>query len=120
MHSDRNKLLAFLLNLIPGLGFMYWGRAARAVIYPLLFFGTAVGSFMLAWAFGQQDLMIFGALCAMFFWGVSMLDISILLLRSPSPRDARYQGYGAHYGAQNQGRPINKDHSLVREILWSG
>ncbi|WP_127549597.1 multi-tm2 domain protein [uncultured Paenibacillus sp.] len=103
VHSDRNKLLAFLLNLIPGLGFMYWGRAARAVIYPLLFFGTAVGSFMLAWAFGQQDLMIFGALCAMFFWGVSMLDISILLLRSPSPRDARYQGYGAHYGAQNQG-----------------
>nr|WP_301290404.1 multi-tm2 domain protein [Paenibacillus sp. 1781tsa1] len=82
---------------------MYWGRAARAVIYPLLFFGTAVGSFMLAWAFGQQDLMIFGALCAMFFWGISMLDISILLLRAPSPGDVRYQGYGAHYSGPHQG-----------------
>ncbi|MEK4112244.1 multi-tm2 domain protein [Paenibacillus sp. FSL M7-1414] len=99
MHSDRNKLLAFLLNLIPGLGFMYWGRAARAVIYPLLFFGTAVGSFMLAWAFGQQDLMIFGALCAMFFWGVSMLDMVIVLLRTPSAQEAHYRGYGAPYGA---------------------
>ncbi|WP_445744673.1 multi-tm2 domain protein [Paenibacillus sp. FSL M7-1414] len=99
VHSDRNKLLAFLLNLIPGLGFMYWGRAARAVIYPLLFFGTAVGSFMLAWAFGQQDLMIFGALCAMFFWGVSMLDMVIVLLRTPSAQEAHYRGYGAPYGA---------------------
>ncbi|MHA7579580.1 multi-tm2 domain protein [Paenibacillus vandeheii] len=103
MQSDRNKLLAFLLNLIPGLGFLYWGRAARAVIYPLLFFGTGIGSFMLAWAFGQQDLMIVGALCAMFFWGISMLDISILLLRTPSAREAHYRGYGGHYGAQHQG-----------------
>lgn len=100
MHSDRNKLLAFLLNLIPGLGFMYWGRAARAVIYPLLFFGTAVGSFMLAMVTNEQDLMIIGALFAAFFWGISMLDMIIVLLRAPSARDAHYRGYNAHYGPQ--------------------
>lgn len=99
MHSDRNKLLAFLLNLIPGLGFMYWGRAARAVIYPLLFFGTAVGSFMLAMVTNEQDLLIFGALFAAFFWGISMLDMVIVLLRTPSAREAHYRGYGAAYGA---------------------
>ncbi|WP_339297275.1 multi-tm2 domain protein [Paenibacillus sp. FSL R5-0623] len=99
VHSDRNKLLAFLLNLIPGLGFMYWGRAARAVIYPLLFFGTAVGSFMLAMVTNDQDLMIIGALFAAFFWGISMLDMIIVLLRAPSARDAHYRGYGAAYGA---------------------
>ncbi|OMF65685.1 multi-tm2 domain protein [Paenibacillus sp. FSL R5-0765] len=106
MHSDRNKLLAFLLNLIPGLGFMYWGRAARAVIYPLLFFGTAVGSFMLAMVTNDQDLMIIGALGAAFFWGISMLDMIIVLLRAPSARDAHYRGYGAPYGAPpHQGAP---------------
>ncbi|WP_145322408.1 multi-tm2 domain protein [Paenibacillus xylanexedens] len=103
VHSDRNKLLAFLLNLIPGLGFMYWGRAARAVIYPLLFFGTAVGSFMLAMVTNEQDLMIFGALGAAFFWGISMLDIVIVLLRAPSAREAHYRGYGAPYEASHQG-----------------
>ncbi|WP_405157464.1 multi-tm2 domain protein [Paenibacillus sp. FSL H8-0283] len=99
VHSDRNKLLAFLLNLIPGLGFMYWGRAARAVIYPLLFFGTAVGSFMLAMVTNEQDLLIFGALFAAFFWGISMLDMVIVLLRTPSAQEAHYRGYGAAYGA---------------------
>ncbi|WYU93349.1 multi-tm2 domain protein [Paenibacillus sp. FSL H8-0280] len=99
MHSDRNKLLAFLLNLIPGLGFMYWGRAARAVIYPLLFFGTAVGSFMLAMVTNERDLLIFGALFAAFFWGISMLDMVIVLLRTPSAREAHYRGYGAPYGS---------------------
>ncbi|WP_179087835.1 multi-tm2 domain protein [Paenibacillus amylolyticus] len=103
VHSDRNKLLAFLLNLIPGLGFMYWGRAARAVIYPLLFFGTAVGSFMLAMLVSERELMIFGALGAIFFWCVSMLDMIIVLLRAPSLHDAHYQGYGAHYGGLHQG-----------------
>ncbi|SEL38552.1 multi-tm2 domain protein [Paenibacillus sp. OK003] len=102
MQSDRNKLLAFLLNLIPGLGFLYWGRPARAVIYPLLFFGTAVGSFMLAILVSERELMILGALGTIFFWCVSMLDMIIVLLRAPSPNDARYHGYGAHYSGPHQ------------------
>nr|WP_264927390.1 multi-tm2 domain protein [Paenibacillus sp. LS1] len=111
MHSDRNKLLAFLLNLIPGLGFMYWGRAARAVIYPLLFFGTAVGSFMLAMLVSERELMIFGALGAIFFWCVSMLDMIIVLLRAPSPMDARNHGYGAHYSGPHQGPAYQGAHA---------
>ncbi|MFP3787289.1 hypothetical protein, partial [Burkholderia sp. SIMBA_024] len=71
--------------------------------YPLLFFGTAVGSFMLAWTFSQRDLMILGALGAAFFWGISMLDMIIVLLRTPSAREAHYRGYGTHYGAQQSG-----------------
>ncbi|MDK8194391.1 multi-tm2 domain protein [Paenibacillus sp. UMB7766-LJ446] len=103
VQSDRNKLLAFLLNLIPGLGFLYWGRPARAVIYPLLFFGTAVGSFMLAMLVRERELMILGAVGAIFFWCVSMLDMVIVLLRAPSPSDARYHGYGAQYSGPHQG-----------------
>ena len=118
MHSDRNKLLAFLLNLIPGLGFMYWGQAARAVIYPLLFFGTAVGSFMLAWAFGQQDLMIFGALFAACSSGESVCWISAYFCSDRHLHvmlATRVMGHITELKIKEQ--PINKDHSLVREIL---
>ncbi|MGP3784867.1 hypothetical protein [Paenibacillus sp. 1A_MP2] len=117
MQSDRNKLLAFLLNLIPGLGFLYWGRPARAVIYPLLFFGTAVGSFMLAMLVRERELMILGALGAIFFWCVSMLDMIIVLLRAPSPSDARYHGYGAHYSGPHRGRHT-KENTLIRKATW--
>jgi len=111
VHSDRNKLLAFLLNLIPGLGFMYWGRPARAVIYPLLFFGTAVGSFMLAMLLAEHDLLIIGAIFSAFFWGISMLDMIIVLLRAPTARDAHYRGgYGAHYGPQHPGAAYQGAH----------
>lgn len=103
MHSDRNKLLAFLLNLIPGLGFMYWGRPTRAVVYPLLFFGTGIGFIMLALLTDEKELMIVGFLGAIFFWCISMLDMIIVLLRAPSPMDARYHGYGAHYSGPHQG-----------------
>ncbi|WP_376768982.1 multi-tm2 domain protein [Paenibacillus xylanilyticus] len=98
MQSDRNKILAFLLNAVPGLGFLYWGRTAKAVIYPLLFFGTLIGAFMLMVVTNEDELMIFGAVAAFFFWCINMLDITITLLRAPSARNAHYDGYGAHYG----------------------
>ncbi|WP_254438250.1 DUF6677 family protein [Paenibacillus sp. DCT19] len=69
MQSDRNKLLAFLLNLIPGLGFLYWRKPIRAVVYPLLFFGTLVGFFMLGMVLSEHDMVIIGALASVFFWG---------------------------------------------------
>lgn len=31
--SERSRLLAFLLNVIPGLGFLYWNRRLAAFIY---------------------------------------------------------------------------------------
>nr|WP_247903220.1 multi-tm2 domain protein [Paenibacillus pabuli] len=103
VQSDRNKLLAFLLNLIPGLGFLYWKRPTRAVVYPLLFFGTGIGFVMLALLIDQKELMIVGFLGAVFFWCISMLDMIIVLLRAPSMHDARYHGYGTHYGGPHQG-----------------
>ncbi|QLG39759.1 multi-tm2 domain protein [Paenibacillus sp. FSL W7-1088] len=103
VQSDRNKILAFLLNLIPGLGFLYWRRPTRAVVYPLLFFGTGIGFVMLALLTDEKDLMIVGFLGAIFFWCISMLDMIIVLLRAPSLHDARYHGYGAHYSGPHQG-----------------
>lgn len=105
MHSDRNKLLAFLLNLFPGLGFLYWRRTARAVVYPLLFFGTGIGFFMLAYLVGDKDLLIVGFLGVIFVWCLSMLDMIIVLLSAPSVRETYYNGQGMHYGhsAHHQG-----------------
>lgn len=37
MQPERSRLLAFLFNFIPGLGFLYWRRPVKAAIYPLLF-----------------------------------------------------------------------------------
>ncbi|MBE7682436.1 multi-tm2 domain protein [Paenibacillus sp. P13VS] len=98
VQSDRNKIFAFLLNVIPGLGFLYWGRTAKAMIYPLIVFGSLIGAFMLAVIGDERDLMIFGALAAFFFWCINMLDIIIVLLRTPSARNAHYRGYEAQYG----------------------
>ncbi len=105
MHSDRNKLLAFLLNLFPGLGFLYWRRTARAVVYPLLFFGTGIGFVMLAYLVGDKDLLVFGLLGVIFVWCLSMLDMIIVLLSAPSAREMYYNGQGMHYGhpAHHQG-----------------
>ncbi|WP_145331703.1 multi-tm2 domain protein [Paenibacillus xylanexedens] len=105
VHSDRNKLLAFLLNLFPGLGFLYWRRTARAVVYPLLFFGTGIGFVMLAYLVGDKDLLVFGLLGVIFVWCLSMLDMIIVLLSAPSAREMYYNGQGMHYGhpAHHQG-----------------
>ncbi|MGF6353746.1 hypothetical protein ABIE27_001656 [Paenibacillus sp. 4624] len=98
MYSDRNKLLAFLLNLFPGLGFLYWRRTARAVVYPLLFFGTGIGFVMLAYLAGDKDLLVFGLLGVIFVWCLSMLDMIIVLLSAPSAREMYYSGQGMYYG----------------------
>ncbi|WP_339783016.1 multi-tm2 domain protein [Paenibacillus sp. FSL R7-0313] len=117
VHSDRNKLLAFLLNLIPGLGFMYWRRPTRAVVYPLLFFGTGIGFVMLALLTDEKELMVVGFLGAIFFWCISMLDMIIVLLRAPSLHEVHYQGYGTHYGGLHQGAAYQKAYAGQEEHL---
>nr|WP_272037221.1 multi-tm2 domain protein [Paenibacillus sp. JJ-100] len=105
VHSDRNKLLAFLLNLFPGLGFLYWRRNVRAVVYPLLFFGTGIGFFMLAFLLSEKDLLIVGLLGVIFVWCLSMLDMIIVLLSAPPVRETYHNGQGMYYGhpAHHQG-----------------
>lgn len=39
MPYERNRLLALLLNFIPGVGHLYWGKKGRGITYPILFFG---------------------------------------------------------------------------------
>lgn len=55
---------------------------------------------MLAMLLAEHDLLIIGAIFSAFFWGISMLDMIIVLLRAPTARDAHYRGYAAHYGPQ--------------------
>ncbi|WP_342551659.1 multi-tm2 domain protein [Paenibacillus sp. FSL R7-0652] len=98
VHSDRNKLLAFLLNLFPGLGFLYWRRTVRAVVYPLLFFGTGIGFFMLAFLTHEKDLLIVGLLGVIFFWCLSMLDMIIVLLSAQPVQETYYSAPGIYYG----------------------
>lgn len=101
MHPDRNKLLAFLLNLFPGLGFLYWRRKIRAVFYPLLFFGTGIGFLMLSWLLGERDLIVLGLLAMLLVWGISMLDMIIVLLSAPTASERYYYGQDRdlHYGS---------------------
>lgn len=42
-YTERSKLLAFLLNIIPGVGHYYWTRKANAFVYTILFFGCLAG-----------------------------------------------------------------------------
>ncbi|MDP9697192.1 multi-tm2 domain protein [Paenibacillus polysaccharolyticus] len=115
VHSDRNKLLAFLLNLFPGLGFLYWRRTARAVVYPLLFFGTGIGFVMLTYLVGDKDLLVFGLLGVIFIWCLSMLDMIIVLLSAPSVREMYYNGQGMHYGHPEHHQGSTYPEGYVRE-----
>ncbi|CAH1217157.1 hypothetical protein PAECIP111890_04536 [Paenibacillus sp. JJ-223] len=100
MQPERSRLLAFLFNFIPGLGFLYWRRPVKAAIYPLLFFGTLVGSFMLAIVSHDGGVvMLAGCIAAAFFWGINMLDMLIVLLRTPARHHAYLNTYpGAYAG----------------------
>ncbi|MFC7682084.1 hypothetical protein [Paenibacillus sp. GCM10028914] len=81
MQPQRNKGLAFIMNVIPGLGHYYWGRRGRALVYPVMFFGILMAAFVLAIASSDDEPLIFGIIVALFIWGISMLDLLIALLR---------------------------------------
>lgn len=81
MYPQRSKVLAFLLNILPGLGHYYWGRKGRALLYPLLFFGSLFGGFLLGLMSDSEPLIILGILGAMLIWGISMVDLLIALIR---------------------------------------
>ncbi|MGM1046157.1 hypothetical protein SAMN05661091_3658 [Paenibacillus uliginis N3/975] len=81
MQPQRNKGLAFIMNVIPGLGHYYWGRRGRALLYPLMFFGILMGGFILAVGTGSDSPLILGILVALLIWGISMIDLLVALLR---------------------------------------
>lgn len=83
MTTPRSKMVALVLNILPGLGHYYWGRRGRSLIYPLLFFGSLFGGFVLGIMADDGRPFIAGILGALLFWGISMLDLFIGLLREP-------------------------------------
>lgn len=57
----RNRLLALILNFIPGLGHLYWGRKGRGIIYPIFFFGGLLGGAFLAMVFNEGGIFAVAA-----------------------------------------------------------
>lgn len=73
----KNPLVAFLLGFIPGAGHLYLGRKVRALVYPLLFFGSlALGAFASIMSHDGDPFVVMG-IAAAIIWGVNMLDIVI-------------------------------------------
>lgn len=110
MEPYRNKMTAFILNFIPGLGHYYMGRKGRGFIYPLLFFGGILLGFMLFVASnGEGAVFALTAVCAFVLWIICMLDLIVYLLRIPTVQNNQYHsgGYGPNmhppYG--NPGNP---------------
>ncbi|WP_054957370.1 hypothetical protein [Paenibacillus dakarensis] len=93
MQPQRNKGLAFILNVIPGLGHYYLGRRGRALLYPVMFFGMLMAAVVLGIISGTEEILFIGFFGALFIWGISMLDLLIALLRQ-TPTMIVHDQYG--------------------------
>ncbi|MEK4358766.1 hypothetical protein NYE48_17110 [Paenibacillus sp. FSL M7-1455] len=94
----RNKMTAFILNFIPGLGHYYMGRKGRGFVYPFLFFGGILFGFMLAVANEAGFFIVLTAICAIALWLVCMLDLVVFLLRQPAFPPQGYDPNGYYPG----------------------
>ncbi|WP_435925342.1 hypothetical protein [Paenibacillus sp. DYY-L-2] len=83
----RSRMLAFLLNFIPGLGHLYWGKKGRGITYPILFFGGIFFGLMVAMATHTGEFVLFTGVMALLLWGISMLDLLITMLREPAAQE---------------------------------
>ncbi|HAF97684.1 MULTISPECIES: hypothetical protein [Paenibacillus] len=101
MQPQRSKMLAFILNFVPGLGHYYWGRNGRAVLYPLLFFGGLLGGLVLTFMAGSNTVFVMSILGALLIWGISMLDLLMALLRY-TPVSYVYDEYGRPMEVPNE------------------
>jgi len=109
VHNERNGLLAFALNVFPGLGHFFLGRKSRGFLYPLMFFGSIGVSFLLAIVSNQDEFIGVGAVGGLFFWCVSMLDLIIFLLRRPSsPQIASQMRNELGHAVDEQGNLISE------------
>lgn len=90
MPYERNRLLALLLNLIPGVGHLYWGKKGRGITYPILFFGGLLFGFVVAMAADSGELAMVTLIAAILLWLISMTDLLITMLRE-SPEERAYR-----------------------------
>ncbi|TKH36078.1 multi-tm2 domain protein [Paenibacillus polymyxa] len=100
-YTERSKLLAFLLNIIPGVGHYYWTRKANAFVYTILFFGCLAGGIFFSVVASDGTPFLGSIFIAALLWGLSMLHIVISLLRydpravaAPYPHHAGPNPYG--------------------------
>ncbi|MGG4219887.1 multi-tm2 domain protein [Paenibacillus jamilae] len=100
-YTERSKLLAFLLNIIPGVGHYYWSRKANAFVYTILFFGCLAGGIFLSVIASNGMPFLVSIFVAALLWGLCMLHIVISLLRY-DPR-AVAAPYPPHAGANPYG-----------------
>ncbi|WP_249344785.1 multi-tm2 domain protein [Paenibacillus sp. Marseille-Q4541] len=120
IQQDRSKLLAFLLNFVPGLGHYYYKYKVRGFIYGFMFFALLGFGFLLFIGNASEELGLLSVLGAGFIWFISMFDMVVKLLREPEhpvnypPGYTGYMpntnGYGhlGHTGEHN----LDPDHPL--------
>lgn len=106
IQQDRSKLLAFLLNFVPGLGHYYYKSRVKGFIYGFLFFGI-VGLAFLAALGNEMEFALVLLLGAAFLWMVSMFSLVFKLLRAPehSPYPPGYPNYVPNAEAYGQMGP---------------
>ncbi|WP_249901290.1 multi-tm2 domain protein [Paenibacillus sp. PK3_47] len=105
MQHNRSKMMAFLLNMIPGLGHYYYRSRVKGFIYGFIFFGLAGFGFILG-VDGEEDVALFFLFMAAVLWMISMFDMVIKLLREPDvPAHYPQYPYYPHYHSQMPGQP---------------
>ncbi|MFW9334486.1 multi-tm2 domain protein [Paenibacillus polymyxa] len=110
-YTERSKLLAFLLNIIPGVGHYYWTRKANAFVYTILFFGCLAGGIFLSVVASDGAFFLVGMFIAALLWGLCMLHIVISLLRyDPRAVAAPYPPHAGPnpYGFYSQSAPYGE------------
>lgn len=94
--SNKSRLIAFLLSVVPGAGHLYMNRLFRGILYGGGFFGSLFFIFVGSVFKAPNEIFITLSLFAAFTWFVNMLDMIIYLLRSQP-----YRVPGAYGGEQH-------------------
>lgn len=99
MTYPRSKMLALLLNVIPGLGHFYWGRKIRAFFYPFFFFGGLFLGVVGAIISREEQLVLIAFIMGLILWAISQLDLIIVMLRDERRMEQRMYGDPALQGS---------------------
>jgi len=113
MNRQRSKFAALMLNIIPGLGHLYWGRKVRGFFYFLSSLGImGIGALASAGTIDDAPLGIAFGLSFM-IWCISMFDLIGAALNG-SPKRESGQPKGAYRGpghAAPQGQAYYGDYA---------
>ncbi|NGZ74292.1 multi-tm2 domain protein [Saccharibacillus alkalitolerans] len=101
MNQHRSKFAALLLNLIPGLGHLYWGKKIRSFMYFFLPIFMLGGGWFITAVANDEGPVILAIIAVFLIWCVSMFDLIGVLLGSPSRQEMRMRA--AYYGQEPGG-----------------